>query len=29
MKDDRKMPALPDGMAAFSVKGEVRIVRNH
>ena len=23
------MPALPDGMAAFSVNGEIRVVRNH
>src|SRR6185503_2821278 len=29
MKDGRKMPILPDGMSAFGVGGELRIVRNH
>lgn len=29
MKDGRKTPKLHDGMAAFAVGGELRIVRNH
>lgn len=29
MSDNRKTPSLPDGMAAFNVKGELRLVRNH
>ena len=29
MKDGRKTPKLHDGMAAFGVRGELRIVRNH
>jgi hypothetical protein len=29
MKDGRPTPRLHDGMAAFDVKGEVRLVRNH
>lgn len=29
MKDGRETPKLHDGMAAFGVRGELRIVRNH
>jgi len=29
MKDGRKTPTRHDGMAAFAVRGEIRIVRNH
>jgi len=29
MKDGRKTPRLHDGMAAFSMNGELRLVRNH